>query len=187
MSYAYKIKLDRLSGEVSESGTWRPALMSILDECEMNDLFRVSLLEQGWISKDETRNLLQLEIDGVSCEYDSQLNEIKANLIDEVHVDHTVVVDSDDSASLKESRLAEGQRQQAQKLRDRQEMKARELTERLLNLEQQIKEQIDLASHSTHAKALKRRAERLGEIKSSQESVREDGTLEITIHVELKS
>ena len=30
MSYAYKIKLERLSGEVSQQGGWRPKLMEIL-------------------------------------------------------------------------------------------------------------------------------------------------------------
>ena len=43
---------------------------------------------------------------------------------------------------------------------------------------------LDLA-HQVHAQALEIKAARLGQIKSSQSQVSEDGILEVTIHVSL--
>ena len=195
MSYAYKIKLERLSGEVNQEGTWRPNLMEILSPDEMKALFREALRELGWQSNagsessrtDTTeKDHLSWVIDGVTCSFDEEQGVIKATVQETVYVEQTVTADSDDSAVLKQARIDEGKRQQKQKLESAKVDKSRQLTAQLVTIEKKIKAQIDQASHQTHAEALKIKAARLGEIKSSQSSVDAEGTLEVTIHVQMK-
>ena len=191
MSYAYKIKLERLSGEVSQQGGWRPKLMEILTPNEMRDLFHEALQTLGWQSDQshedvDSKGHLYMEIEGVRCEFDEQELEIKAKLIETVHVEQSVTADSDDSATLKEARIQEGKRQQQQKLESAKIDKSRQLTAQLVSIEDKVKAQIDLASHQAHAEALKIKAARLGEIKSAHSSIDAEGTLEVTIHVQMK-
>ena len=193
MSYAYKIKLERLSGEVCEKGVWRPALMEILSPTEMKELFRDALQKQGWKVSEpiemgeagETASLI-MELEGIACEFDEESCEIRAVLVEEIFVEQSVTADSDDSSVLKEARIQEGKRQQKQKLETARIDKSRQLTAQLLSIESKVKAQIDLASHHAHAEALKIKAARLGDIQSTQSSVNAEGTLEVTIHVQMK-
>ena len=200
MSYAYKIKLERLSGEVCEKGTWKPSLMEILSPAEMKELFRDALIEQGWkcsepveaveagTTKGTARKTasLSMEIEGIQCDFDEENCEIRAILVEEISVEQSVTADSDDNTVLKEARIQEGKRQQKQKLDTAKIDKARQLTAQLLSIESQVKAQIDLASHHAHAEALNIKAARLGDIQSTQSSVNAEGTLEVTIHVQMK-
>ena len=195
MSYAYKIKLERLSGEVNQQGTWRPNLMEILSPDEMKALFREALQALGWKSDSSSESSctdindkkhLSLVIDGVNCVYDEEQGVIKAKVQEIVYVEQTVTADSDDSTLLKQARIEEGKRQQKQKLENAKMDKSRQLTAQLVTIENKVKAQIDQASHQTHAEALKIKAARLGEIKSTQSSVNAEGTLEVTIHIQMK-
>ena len=191
MSYAYKIKLERLSGEVNQQGTWRPNLMEILSPDEMKALFREALQALGWQSDSSCTDTtekehLSLVIDGVACIFDEKQGVIKAKVQETVYVEQTVTADSDDSALLKQARIEEGKRQQKQKLESAKLDKSRQLTAQLVTVENKIKAQIDQASHQTHAEALKIKAARLGEIKSTQSTVDAEGTLEVIIHVHMK-
>ena len=182
MSYAYTIKLDQISGEVEQAGAWQSNLMNILPTEEMGEIFREKLIASGW---DQDGDLVYTEIDGIRCELSSNGTEIRATLHQEVYVEQDVVGDSDDSPSLKEARINEGKRLQVEKLEKYKEEEIRKLTQRLLSIENKVKQQIDLASHQAHAQALEIKAARLGQIKSSRTQVSEDGTLEVTIHVNL--
>ena len=182
MSYAYTIKLDRISGEVEQAGTWQANLMQILPSEEMRDLFREALISIGWQQEGDQ---IYTELDGIRCELGPNGSEIRAVLHQEIHVDQKVIGDSDDSPLLKEARIAEGKRKQTDKLERYKEEEMRKLTQRLLSIEDKVKNEIDLASHQVHAQALEIKAARLGQIKSSQSQVSEDGILEVTIHVSL--
>ena len=195
MSYAYKIKLERLSGEVNQQGAWRPNLMEILSPDEMKALFREALQALGWKPQSSSassdtdstvKEYLSLVIDGVNCIFDEEQGVIKAKVQETVYVEQTVTADSDDSTLLKQARIEEGKRQQKQKLENAKQDKSRQLTTQLVTIESKVKAQIDQASHQTHAEALKIKAARLGEIKSSQSTVDSEGTLEVTIHVQMK-
>ena len=188
MSYAYKIKLKRLSGEVSQQGVWQPKLMEILSPNEMSKLFHEALQSLGWHSDQNSGDKEQLfiEIEGIRCEFDEEDFEIRAKLLETVYVEQSVSADSDDSATLKDARIQEGKRQQQQKLESAKIDKSRQLTAQLVSIEDKIKAQIDLASHQVHAEALKIKAARLGDIKSAQSSINDEGTLEVTIHVQMK-
>jgi hypothetical protein len=182
MSYAYKVKLERLTGVIEQAGVWQPSLMHILSSDEMAGLFRQALIDIGWI---ESAGHLSLEVDGIRCELATKGTEIRAVISEEVYAEQTVIGDTDDSPTLKKARLSEGKKRQADKLEKVKEAEIRKVTEKLMSIEAKVKAQMDLASHQTHAKALEIKAGRLGEIKSTQTQVAEDGTLEVTIHVNL--
>ena len=183
MSYAYRIKLERLSSIVEQKGSWKTSLMDLLSASEMLALLKEELIQQGW---QEIEGKLITDINGIQCELSADGSEVQAHLHSEVSVGHTVIGDSDDSHQLKQARLQQGLIEQNDKLQKEEQKSNRQLTEQLLGIETEVKGVIDKATHQAHAKALEIKASRLGEIKSIQSSHGVDGELEISIHVKLR-
>ena len=150
MSYAYQIKLERASALVTETGAWRPDVMEILPQADMEHIVREELRAQGWAESDH--GVLRKEIDGVPCEIPADQLEVRALLSDEVSVSHTVIADSDDSAELRQKRIEAGERQRERNLTEAQQERRRALVAQLVELEPAIHGELDQALHRAHAR-----------------------------------
>ena len=182
MSYAYRIKLDKQSTQVEQTGEWSLSLLELLPPTEMRSLLLEALIDQGW---QQDAQKIHIVLQGIRCELDEDELKVVASLHDEVSVEHTVVADSDDSSDLRRARLEQGKKDQERALQRASEGKSRELTARLMELEPLILEHINRASHQVHSAALKIKAGRLGKVISTKEESNDDGELELTIHVKL--
>ena len=184
MSYAYQIKLEQATALVNETGAWRPHVMEILPQAEMEHIVREELRAQGW--NEDDHGVLHKEIDGVPCEVPADHLEVRALLSDEVSVGHTVIADSDDSAELRQKRIEAGERQRERNLIEAQQERRRALVTQLVELEPAIHGEIDQALHRAHARALEIKASKMGEIQSVSRTQGETGELEVVIHVKVR-
>ena len=184
MSYAYQIKLESATAQVTETGIWRPKIMEILSQAEMERLTREELCTGGW-DRDH-QGVLHKEIDGVRCEVPADLLEVRAVVSDQVRVRQTITADSDDIEEVLERRRQAGEKQRDRALIEAQRERQRILVTQLVSLEPLVNQELDHALHRAHARALEIKASRMGDIQSVSRSESETGELEMTIHVKVR-
>lgn len=157
--------------ESSDAIAMDVAMLEILPEAEMNALLRRRLRDAGWRETDA--GALQRRFGEVTVELSPDGRTVTA----------TATVTRDVAVRAKEKDQLQGRLEEASAAAKKSQ--AVEVSRRILEVEAEIRGEVQTALQKVYAEALERKAAAMGEIESIQESVGEGGELELTIKVKV--
>jgi len=190
MSRCYRISLkETISKTVSASDqmTHRVELQEgILGEEDMKDILRSSLLEEGWVEKEDGKFHLESE-DGEDLVWDLEEKEVSASIKGETSFEKEVVVSgggADDKQATEDAqkrmKVAKSQVDiDAEKIKNN---LRKDITRQLEENEASRKKKLNRVVRKTYAEALKKKASLLGTIMSMDENQNGDDH-QLTIRV----
>ncbi len=192
MSQLFRIQLKTtVSREItaSDSVSYPLELTEILPPSEMLDLLRQSLIDQGWTEDDDGR-LSNIGSVGETLVIDLENKTLVAsldstkNVSAEVSIDQTIDAwEKEDAQSYGKSLLDEKVQSVEGKLNNESNQLQQNLTQQLIDSEQQRMQLINEAVQDVYRDALTRKAGQLGEIVSVNESTNSSGEYELVIKV----
>ncbi len=191
MSRAYWVKLSSSVVETiqaSDKTTHKIELEQIIPEGEMKDIVSSSLEEQGWTKVDGQDNQYEKEVGDVTLVWDLEKNEVEATVTAERDVAREVNVEgrawSQDAAKREAQRLLQQrEKQERDAIGAEEEQLQKKLTQKLGESEQDRVREINGVLQKSYAEAVKRKARRLGNVLSVQESTSPEGEYSLTITV----
>jgi hypothetical protein len=191
MSRAYWIKLSSSVSEsihASDKATHKIDLEEVVPQGEMRDIVSQALEDSGWTQSPDNEDQYEKKLGDVTMTWDLASNQVEATLEARQDVEKDVNVEgraySQDAAKREASRLLQQREQQARdQISAEEEALQRKLTQALEAGEQDRVREINEVLQKAYADALKRKARRLGNILSVQESTSEDGDYQLTITV----
>lgn len=175
MSRGYRIQLEPLQvvrGTVTASDELCVGLdvLPILSDEEMRDLVRQTLREKGW--KQEGDGSLSKDLgDGAKATLDEDGKKVTVTLTTSQGITGAGRTTQEANAALA------GQKETAE------EAAKRRATQRLTAAEPGIRAELDEAVQKIYVEALKKKAQRMGQVESMEESRSADGSMQITIKV----
>jgi hypothetical protein len=191
MSRAYWIKLAssvNQSIHASDKATHKIDLEAVVPEGEMKDIVSKALEESGWTKSADNDRRYEKKLGDATLTWDLDKNVVEATVEASQDVQKEVEVEgrawSQEAAKQEAKRILE---QKEQQVRDQigaeEEALQRKLTQALEQGEQSRVREINEVLQKAYAEALKRKARRLGNILSVQESTSDKGEYELTITV----
>ena len=181
MSYAYQIPLKTLSVKLSEERTWKPQVLSILSEPEMDHLIRKQLRLCGWIM-DESQKLTR-EIEGCMCTLSNDCISVQVGHISQVKVDRSVNIHQDDNVQLRSQKVRKAQEAHEEQFEDQIMSQKRRQHELISKVEMSLGEEFNQVLNHVYTQALEIRARQMGEIISMRHQEDAQGNLEIVIQL----
>lgn len=191
MSRAYWVKLSSSVTETihaSDKATHKIDLEDVVPAGEMKDIVSSALEESGWTKSKDNDQEYKKKVGDVDMVWDLEKGVVEASLEDARDVERDVHVEgrawSKDQAKSEAKRLLS---QREQQVRDSIGSEAddlqRQLTQKLEESEDERIREINEVLQKTYADAVKRKARRLGNVLSVQESTSPDGEYELTITI----
>lgn len=191
MSRAYWIKLSSSVSEsihASDKATHKIDLEEVVPAGEMRDIVSQALEDSGWTQSADNADQYEKTLGDVTLVWDLSKNQVEATIEAQQDVEKDVNVEgrawSQEAAKNEARRMLQQREQQARdQIGAEEEALQRKLTEALEKGEQDRVREINEVLQKAYADALKRKARRLGNILSVQESTSEDGDYQLTITV----
>ncbi|MBH25653.1 MAG: hypothetical protein CMH57_14620 [Myxococcales bacterium] len=191
MSRAYWVKL---SSSVSETvnahdkAIHKIDLDTVVPEGEMNEILKGALEEGGWEKSDGKDNTYEKDVEGVRLSWDLDEMTVEAQVEGSETVSRDIAVEGRGYDRGTARREAERMLQQEEdSARDAIQAETdrlqRELSKQLDENEQKRVREINGVLQRTYAEGLKRKAGRMGNVTSINESTNPDGEYQLTITI----
>lgn len=189
MSRAYWVKLSTSVSDTihaNDRATHKIDLEAVVPAGEMTDIVTDALEEAGWARRDDGR--FEKRIGDVTLTWDVDKSEVEARVEASQSVSQDVHAegrgyDQSHAQTDAEQRLE----REATRVRDaiagEQERLQQQLTQRLSESEERRVREINEVLQRVYAEAVKRKARRMGNVTSVQESTSEDGEYQLTITI----
>ena len=187
MSLSYRVTLQVAEVVSADDKTVHQLdLQSILSEEEMRDLLRQSLIARGYEEEEEGK-MVRREESGEIITVDLDSLEMTTELAEDAEVRGKVDAWGDSESRAGARRQAEANaRAQADAMVDRGAKDAqRRVTQQLAEGEKERLEEMNETLQDVYAEALKRKAQKLGDVVDQHEGTNENGEYELVIKVEV--
>ncbi|MEL6178334.1 MAG: hypothetical protein AAFS10_05245 [Myxococcota bacterium] len=191
MSRAYWVKLSSSVSETinaNDKATHKIDLEAVVPEGEMSEILRGALEEAGWEKSDNKDNAYEKNVEGVTLVWDLEEMTVEAQVEGSETVSRNIAVEGRGYDRGTAKREAERMLQQEEEsardaIQSETDRLQQELSKKLDENEQQRVREINGVLQRTYAEGLKRKAGRMGNVTSINESTSPEGEYQLTITI----